>query len=71
MKLLEKPVYHYWCSYIWATDKRILLGKKEILQGGASLVHLLWHFNLREDKTRRDIHIDYSEDTTTVAVNDA
>lgn len=50
---------------------RILLGKKEILQGGASLVHLLWHFNLWEDKMRRDIHIDYSEDTKTIALNNA
>lgn len=50
MKLLEKHVCHDWCSYIWATNKIDLLGRKEILQDGASLVHLLWHFNLQVEK---------------------
>jgi len=27
--------------------ERRLLGRKEILQDGASFVHLLWHFNLQ------------------------
>lgn len=29
--------------------KQNLLGRKEILQDGASFVHLLWHFNLHEE----------------------
>lgn len=31
-----------------------LLGRKEILQDGASFVHLLWHFNLKK-KPRKDL----------------
>lgn len=30
--------------------QRGLLGRKEILQDGASFVHLLWHFNLKKQK---------------------
>lgn len=36
--------------------QRGLLGRKEILQDGASFVHLLWHFNLKKKNQKGSVN---------------